>query len=115
MKRLSLLRQLLERLCREHNLDIELRPEFDRIHLEFALQDEERADRLIRAMRVSVASFGPEYWLPDGHPMASNFRREDHMAYRVYKSFIQGRLVWDVAFILCSPDTGYSLVEDTQP
>lgn len=90
-------------------------PRDDMIHLTFTHGEEDHADQLIRAARRSFASFGPEYWLPDNHPGAAQFRHTEHMQFKVRKSLIVSHLYWGVSFILCGPDEGYSLVEDTQP
>jgi len=87
----------------------------DYIHLTFTFDEEEYADRLIRSARRSLASFGPEYWLPDYHPGAAQFRQSDHIQFKVHKSLIRSHLYWGVSFILCAPEEGYSLYEDTQP
>lgn len=89
-------------------------PRDDLVHLTFKLDEEEQADQLIRAARRTLASFGPEYWLPEYHPRATNFRQCEHMQFKVRKSLIVSHLYWGVSFILCAPDEGYSLVEDTQ-
>lgn len=84
-----------------------------KIILPFAYEEEETADRLIREVRRSLASFGPEYWFPNYHAAAALFH--EHLQYRVRKCFIQSSLSWMVSFILCGPEEGYSLVEECQP
>ncbi|MFG8764943.1 hypothetical protein ACEOVB_29560 [Pseudomonas aeruginosa] len=85
------------------------------IYLTFTFNEEEYADSLIRAARQSFASFGPEYWLPDNHPGAAQFQQSGHIQFKIRKSLIRSHLYWGVSFILCAPDEGYSLLEDTQP
>ncbi|MFU4911794.1 hypothetical protein ACM7ZU_29960 [Pseudomonas aeruginosa] len=85
------------------------------IYLTFTFHEESYVDNLIRAARQSLASFGPEYWLPDNHPGAAQFRQSGHIQFRIHKSLIRSHLYWGVSFILCAPDEGYSLLEDTQP
>lgn len=85
------------------------------VHFTFTFDEEDLADQLIRTARRTFASFGPEYWLPDYHPSAAQFRQAEHIQFKVRKSLIQSHLYWGVSFILCAPDEGYSLVEDTQP
>ncbi|MBD9427951.1 hypothetical protein IB232_21680 [Pseudomonas sp. PDM15] len=91
-----------------------LEPQGDHIHLTFMFEEEELADQLIRAARRKLASFGPEYWLPDYHPGAAQFSQTEHMQFKVRKSLIVSHLYWGVSFILCAPNEGYSLLEDTQ-
>jgi hypothetical protein len=90
-------------------------PRDDEIHFTFSFEEEDFADQLIRAARRTLASFGPEYWLPDHHPHAAQFRQAEHMQFKVRKSLIVSHLYWGVSFILCTPEEGYSLTEDTQP
>ncbi|MEB0222046.1 hypothetical protein [Pseudomonas sp. AB12(2023)] len=90
-------------------------PRDDEIYFTFTYEEEDLADQLIRAARRTLASFGPEYWLPDYHHRAAQLRQGEHMAFKVYKSLIRSHLYWGVSFILCKPEQGYSLVEDTQP
>lgn len=87
----------------------------DHIHFTFTYDEEEDVDQLIRAARRTLASFGPEYWLPDSHTGAAQFRQGEHIQFKVRKSLIVSHLYWGVTFVLCAPEEGYSLVEDTQP
>ncbi|HBP4970067.1 TPA: hypothetical protein L5627_006005 [Pseudomonas aeruginosa] len=87
----------------------------EQIHLTFTFHEEGHADSLIRAARQSLATDGPEYWLPDYHPGAAQFRQTEHIQFKVRKSLIRSHLYWGVSFILCAPEEGYSLLEDTQP
>lgn len=89
-------------------------PLADEIHFTFRHDEEDLADQLIRAARRTLASFGPEYWLPDYHPGAAKFRQSEHIQFKVRKTLIVSHLYWGVSFILCTPEEGYSLVEDTQ-
>lgn len=91
-----------------------LEPRSDHIHLTFTFDEEELADKLIRTARRKLASFGPEYWLPDYHPSAAQFCQTEHMQFKVRKSLIVSHLYWGVSFILCAPNEGYSLLEDSQ-
>ncbi|MBV7547487.1 hypothetical protein KW849_14440 [Pseudomonas sp. PDM26] len=90
-------------------------PRDDEVHFTFTYEEEELADQFIRAARRTLASFGPEYWLPDSHPLAAQFRQDGHIQFKVRKSLIVSHLNWGVSFILCDAEEGYSLVEDTQP
>lgn len=89
-------------------------PRDDEIHFTFNFSEEDTVDRLIRAARRTLASFGPEYWLPDDHPQAADFRQSGHLAFKVRKCLIRSHLYWGVSFCLCEADEGYSLIEDTQ-
>lgn len=85
----------------------------DEVHFTFTFDEEGVADQLIRAAR-SLASLGPESWLPSDHPLAADFQQGEHILFKVRKSLVVSHLYWAVSFILRSPDEGYSLVEDVQ-
>lgn len=81
------------------------------INFLFALDEEDKADQLIRGARRTMASFGLEYWLPHYHPLAAHFGHEGHLQYKVHKSLYVSNLQWMVSFALCGPEEGYSFVE----
>jgi len=87
----------------------------DHIHFIFSYEEEEQVDQLIRAVRRTLASFGPEYWFGGGSSVAAQFRDCEQINFKVRKSFIVNDLSWSVMFVLCGPNEGYSLVEDTTP
>jgi hypothetical protein len=89
-------------------------PQDDEIHFTFTFEEEDVADQLIRAARRTLASFGPEYWLPEYHLGAAQYRQSEHIQFKIRKSLIVSHLYWAVSFILCAPEEGYSLTEDTQ-
>lgn len=114
-EQLHQLKESLQRLCAGLQIVYAERaddPLDDEITLTFTYGEEALADQLIRAARVTFASFGPEYWLPDSHPAAAQFRQSEHLQFRVCKSLIVSHLYWSVSFILCDPEEGYSLVEN---
>ncbi|HBN8046990.1 TPA: hypothetical protein ACG5BG_002993 [Pseudomonas aeruginosa] len=98
-QKLHQLSDRLQALCADLNLGAlyadrlePIDPRDNEIHLTFALAEEEQADQLIRAARRTLASFGPEYWLPDSHPQAAQFRQDAHIQFRVRKSLVQSHL-----------------------
>jgi hypothetical protein len=122
MLKLLRLSDSLQALCADLKLDpryaarVEpIGPRDNQVHLTFTFAEEEQADQLIRAARRTLASFGPEYWLPNSHPQAAQFRQDAHIQFKVRKRLIKSHMYWGVSFILCDPEEDYSMVEDIQP
>lgn len=120
MSAIQRLKNHLELLCNELEINFAERAEQvesndKNVHLTFTYDEEDQVDKLIRSARTSIASFGPEYWLPEHHPGASRFLQSAHMPFKVRKSLVRSHLYWAVTFTLIDAETGYSLLEDTQP
>lgn len=116
--RLHQLQEHLQALCSDLQIDYAERaddPRDDEINLTFTYEEEAQVDRLIRAARVSFASYGPESFLPESHPGAAQFHQSEQMKFRVHKSLILSHMYWSVSFILCGQEEGYSLLENAQP
>lgn len=117
---LQQLHKQLQKLCLSLGLNYTERADAvddrrEEVHLTFTYDEEDQVDRLIRAARVTMASFGPESFLPESHPNTKQFRHSEQVHYQVHKSLILSHMYWGLTFTLCSPEDRYSVTEDTQP
>lgn len=114
--RIEVLRHKLIGLCTALGIDykgIADQPFEDSINMTFTLAQEPIVDLLVRKIRATYASDGPEYWLSDYQPERALFRDCEQMGLSIHKSFIRSHQYWSLEVSLT--DGRFSFTENTQP
>lgn len=114
--RIEVLRHKLTGLCESLGIDyrgVADQPFEDSINMTFTLAQESIVDLLVRKIRATYASDGPEYWLSDSQPERVHFRDSEQMGLNIHKSFIRSHQYWSLEVSLT--DGPYNFTENTQP